>query len=538
MEAPEPSPGTILVQRFHVQVPLALVRGRTDDFAQTKLRLRITIQDAFLRALFIVDHKLNSNARAAWPLGVGRHSPVSHEVARVRGRRRPASARCSAHANRAALHAATHWRPRRGAHCITGWVRQAPGMTAGRASLTLPAVSSQAACSTWPGGHLLRVPLPASLGEFSRDSPTRCSEGRRRPVGVRQRTKPTSSMVLKTAAVALFALAACSSPQPAATSLQEQVGDTATVCAHLPLGGIARGLPQMCLDLELAGGDACRRELYLGLRFNNSAAHITRQPLNLTGSGTCVNATVLAERAPELHQACGPDGILCIDFMNVGGLSSLTLDLDSAAGCPSISLHACSGESPEAGQGHQTPMPCFTLGSDCSQHTDCGACIGNGCGWCSAGYSAAHACKAGDPAGAACAVCGNETCGCDWHYSSCPVDADVLEAADARLNWTIAQTRDTQKRFDKLKAQVASGALIDPPNETGEFHCVLTSKIRQDSSAHTTLTALLGLAMALVGGVVGVVLGKAGYWDMIVTYSRRDDDAPMLDPRSAVVPDI
>ena len=170
MEAPEPSPGTILVQRFHVQVPLALVRGRTDDFAQTKLRLRITIQDAFLRALFIVDHKLNSNARAAWPLGVGRHSPVSHEVARVRGRRRPASARCSAHANRAALHAATHWRPRRGAHCITGWVRQAPGMTAGRASLTLPAVSSHAACSTWPGGHLLRVPLPTSLGEF-RSSP-------------------------------------------------------------------------------------------------------------------------------------------------------------------------------------------------------------------------------------------------------------------------------------------------------------------------------------------------------------------------------
>ena len=146
MEAPEPGTGTILVQRFHIHVPLALVRGRTDDFAQTKLRLRITIQDTFLRALFIVDHKLNSNARAAWPLGVGRHSPVSHEVARVRGRRRPASAPCSAHANRAALHAATHWRPRRGAHCITGWVRQVPGMTAGRASLTLAAVSSLGTC--------------------------------------------------------------------------------------------------------------------------------------------------------------------------------------------------------------------------------------------------------------------------------------------------------------------------------------------------------------------------------------------------------
>ena len=88
---------------------------------------------------------------------------------------------------------------------------------------------------------------------------------------------------------------------------KEALEAKATVCAEkeLPVPGL---LHAMCLDLELAGGDTCNRELDLTLRFNTSSSDIImQQPLNLTGEGTCVNSTVLQQVAPVLTVACGAD---------------------------------------------------------------------------------------------------------------------------------------------------------------------------------------------------------------------------------------
>ena len=266
----------------------------------------------------------------------------------------------------------------------------------------------------------------------------------------------------------------------------------------------------------------------MGLRFNTSSTYISRKPISIVEMHTCANATELAANAPSIQHVCGTEVEVCVGFYRADGTNSLKLDQDSAAGCPSITLHNCRRDPSSPPDVHLLPLPCITLGNDCSQHADCTSCLGSGCGWCSAGYSSEHACKAGGPSGPTCAVCGNATCGCDWHTETCPVTSATLQAADNKLNKTITVLETRERTWKELLANVANGALINLPNDTESYHCVLESELWSEHSAHVVLTIILSFVMVIIGGAVGVAMGKAGYWDMVF---RRvsDPEGPMGD---------
>ena len=306
----------------------------------------------------------------------------------------------------------------------------------------------------------------------------------------------------------------------------EALGMKATVCTMEDPQLKERGMPQLCLDLWLAGGGECRRELDIGLRFNTSTTYIAVKPVNVAGPLTCANASDLAAHAPSIQQVCGTLVEVCVGFYTPAGQNSLKLDEDSAAGCPTITLHNCRKEPLAPPDVHLLALPCVTLGNDCSQHTDCTSCVGGGCGWCSAGYSSEHACKAGGPSGPTCSVCGNATCGCDWHTETCPVTSATLQAADHRLNATITMLQDKERAQMELLANIASGQLITPPNDPESYHCVLESELWSEHTAHVVLTTVLSFVMVIVGGAIGVAVGKAGYWDVV--FRRGDSDGPML----------
>jgi hypothetical protein len=205
-----------------------------------------------------------------------------------------------------------------------------------------------------------------------------------------------------------------------------------------------------------------------------------------------------------------------VDFYNPQASNTLNLDKGSASGCPAITLHNCARNPSDPTLNpdiHLIPLDCFVLGNSCSQHSDCESCISSqGCGWCSAGYSNEHACKAKDFNNApACDACGNAECGCDWHYITCPITASVLLKANQTLADTLGALIATDDQYSDLKAKVATGLAIYPPNDPQEYHCVLTHQLKEEYSAHVTLTTLLSLAMLLVGSIVGVILGKGGY---------------------------
>ena len=72
----------------------------------------------------------------------------------------------------------------------------------------------------------------------------------------------------------------------------------------------------------------------------------------------------------ELISPCRPHARqICVSFFDENGANTLKLDMDSAAGCPVVTLHNCRHGPLDPPDVHLLPLECFTLGNDCSQHT-------------------------------------------------------------------------------------------------------------------------------------------------------------------------
>jgi len=139
-----------------------------------------------------------------------------------------------------------------------------------------------------------------------------------------------------------------------------------------------RARAQLCLDFELKDqGDVCQRTVNIGLRFNTTKTYIMDKALDLRPPGhTCTTAEELSANAPGITQACGDQvqvrprrarcrmpechawgagachrahlplpcgrfGQVCVGFFNAAGTNTLKLDMDSAAGCPTLALQNC-----------------------------------------------------------------------------------------------------------------------------------------------------------------------------------------------------
>jgi len=304
-------------------------------------------------------------------------------------------------------------------------------------------------------------------------------------------------------------------------------------------------IPPLCLDFELTGAAQCEREIDVGIRFDgdNSGELVTRRPINLVGDGTCVSLSGMSLLEESIEHVCGPAVDLCLGFVDDRGKNSLKLDLDSAAGCPLITFENCrrSTADGEIHVVHLLPLPCFLLGNECMQHTDCASCIGNGCGWCATGFSDEHACKAGSAEGPTCGQCGGKVCGCDWHFETCPVTTAVLRENEARLNITLDKLEHAQQLLNSTLNLVKSGNMIqlDPSEQPMDgFQCTSTRELQSELSAHIVVTTLLSVLAVFVGSALGIALGKAGFMSTlsgqllakITPFVRRprDPEGPIL----------
>ena len=45
-----------------------------------------------------------------------------------------------------------------------------------------------------------------------------------------------------------------------------------------------------------------------------------------------------------------------------------------------------------------------------------------------------------------------------------------------------------------------TGVMVRPPNNTKEYECVLTNKLRQDHDSHVLVTVILALVVFAIGG--------------------------------------
>ena len=83
MQAPEPGPGSVLVDRFHAPVPLAGPGLGTHDLREERLGRGIAVQQAVLAALLVVQHELDGDPGTLGPIRRRRPRPVAQHVARI-----------------------------------------------------------------------------------------------------------------------------------------------------------------------------------------------------------------------------------------------------------------------------------------------------------------------------------------------------------------------------------------------------------------------------------------------------------------------
>jgi len=279
---------------------------------------------------------------------------------------------------------------------------------------------------------------------------------------------------------------------------------------------------QVMMEVKLAGDEG---------------AVIFNKPLDVSELQTCATAQEMQE-APIIVHTCSNNAKICVDFMR-DGQNTLAISQESVSGCPTIYVVDCA-----LGPNGSFPLPplpfeleCFSFGDDCSKYSDCGSCIKNGCGWCSAGYSNQHSCKPGNAAGALCNDCGVPNCNCDWNFGKCPVPEVDMEANDAKMNQTIWKLNMTTESLQSMKSDVVDGQL---DLDGRQYDCLATSTIARDSSSQTAILVVLAIVTALVGGCAGIAFGKAGYWDLVFR-RRGDDEGPMISrdaTGSYVPPDI
>ena len=85
VQPPEPGPRAVFVDRFHVPVARAGPGCGTDDLGEKRLGGRVAMQDVVLAALFVVQHDLQRDLRAAGPFRVGGLGAMADHVAGVAG---------------------------------------------------------------------------------------------------------------------------------------------------------------------------------------------------------------------------------------------------------------------------------------------------------------------------------------------------------------------------------------------------------------------------------------------------------------------
>ena len=80
VQPPETRPGPVLIDRFHVPVPLVGPSLRTDDLRQKCFGRVIPMQDAILAPFLIVQHHLNCDFGASGPVCYWRDAPIPVHV--------------------------------------------------------------------------------------------------------------------------------------------------------------------------------------------------------------------------------------------------------------------------------------------------------------------------------------------------------------------------------------------------------------------------------------------------------------------------
>ncbi len=83
LQAPEPGPRAILVDRLHVQVALRRPGLRTDDLREKRLGCGIAMQNAVLAAFLVIEDDLHRDAGIAGPGHARRMLAVTNKVARI-----------------------------------------------------------------------------------------------------------------------------------------------------------------------------------------------------------------------------------------------------------------------------------------------------------------------------------------------------------------------------------------------------------------------------------------------------------------------
>jgi hypothetical protein len=122
---------------------------------------------------------------------------------------------------------------------------------------------------------------------------------------------------------------------------------------------------------------------------------------------------------------------------------------------------------------------------------DCGSCIGGGCGWCTSGYATEHSCKGGDVHGPSCDVCGNKTCGCDWHVVTCPVsiaDLQVQQHPGAQRATKHTACAHQYIRQQHIQHKVQQRIATTRTTQSAPIHTA-TTHTTQSATTHTTQSA-------------------------------------------------
>ena len=83
MQAPEPGPGAVFVDRLHVHMPHARPGLSADDLGQERFGGGVAVQDVVLAALLVIDDELDRDARLVRPVGERRGAPIADHVARI-----------------------------------------------------------------------------------------------------------------------------------------------------------------------------------------------------------------------------------------------------------------------------------------------------------------------------------------------------------------------------------------------------------------------------------------------------------------------
>ncbi|MNQ81718.1 hypothetical protein D3C85_967520 [compost metagenome] len=81
-DAPHAHARTVFVDAFHADVPFRKA-GRVEQFRQELFGSRVSVEHAVFTAFFVIQHKLDRDARIAGPLRMRRIASVADQVAGV-----------------------------------------------------------------------------------------------------------------------------------------------------------------------------------------------------------------------------------------------------------------------------------------------------------------------------------------------------------------------------------------------------------------------------------------------------------------------